>query len=656
MKKIIITLLAITILCQSNVCLAQDFASFPIKEQYDKHQQTLVLNGSLNPCNVNHEPCAISNNYGDGNAFILESYIKMYETTGDKAYLLKFVLDAICMQEHRRDFVGIEYTPSWGGYCCDGNKCLYHDGNIIWAMSHFIYIIKGEFGQTRPGIYNEPLPQLDEIVKAEGQAFFNHYWPTYGDFAEWLQILAEQTLDTYTYGSVNWWGDDTRCYLPTPDHTDRAAQVNLQSGFACALYYFWLTDHGHTDYYDKAISIASAYKGTYCVEIPDILGCLGHYHDYLDVLGISNSSYLWKHNGWRQQNCSEYGGTNDYEDMSHAALTMQFPRAINNKLETGGIKYFDDDDMTLFRNTFLFNIYAGEDENGCPQFHPGIDGNDDINYRTEFNGLNSLKTTSLAWMPFYKYDTYNPPFNVYDIVMKYYTHDILNNINNIVYGNEFLGLSEVVLAQWDKECENLTLYNRDVIYDQDFTVNNKLEVAPQRDGDVNYTLEPFADYKTYDGQTTFHDDGATNRFVIQTGKTVNMIAGESITLLPGFVAESGSNFSASINSSICTDGLKLSNYSFSEIHKEQLNINSRIRNEFDLTIYPNPTSGKFSIEYSFEASASTTLAVFNTIGEIVMQKKGDLPREIDLTGKPQGIYMIKVVDGENVYFKKLIIQ
>ncbi len=40
----------------------------------------------------------IGSTYGDGTAFVLESYLHMYETTGDLAYLFKFINRAICIQ------------------------------------------------------------------------------------------------------------------------------------------------------------------------------------------------------------------------------------------------------------------------------------------------------------------------------------------------------------------------------------------------------------------------------------------------------------------------------------------------------------------------------------------------------------------------------
>lgn len=42
-------------------------------------------------------------------------------------------------------------------------------------------------------------------------------------------------------------------------------------------------------------------------------------------------------------------------------------------------------------------------------------------------------------------------------------------------------------AQWDKECFNLKIYNRRMVYDQDFVVKNTLVVAPQEQDDY-YSL------------------------------------------------------------------------------------------------------------------------------------------------------------------------
>jgi hypothetical protein len=224
----------------------------------------------------------------------------------------------------------------------------------------------------------------------------------------------------------------------------------MQAGFACALFYFGLTNP-NTDYLHKAAQIAIAYKGTYTEKHPGLLGCLAptsHSYPVLDLQ--SNNSYVWKTNGWREITCSDYNsGNNDYEDISHGVQTLIYPRAINNRLESNSVMLFDDYDMIRFRNTFSFNVYAGA-SSGCPQFHSGVEGDDVINYDSSFNGLNTLEIRSLSWMPFYKYDSYSSSPDVYDIIMNYYACDVLNSISNVATGLDFNGLSEVVSAQWDK--------------------------------------------------------------------------------------------------------------------------------------------------------------------------------------------------------------
>jgi hypothetical protein len=79
MKKLSI-LLALTSLFQFT--LAQNRANYPVKEQYEKlHYDTKI------PGVYDNE---ISPAFGDNYSFRLESMIRMYETTEDKAYLIKF--------------------------------------------------------------------------------------------------------------------------------------------------------------------------------------------------------------------------------------------------------------------------------------------------------------------------------------------------------------------------------------------------------------------------------------------------------------------------------------------------------------------------------------------------------------------------------------
>ncbi len=650
------------------LCFPQNISPFTIKEQYDKRQKSLIENGPFNTCLVGNNTETISSTYGDGVSYILESYLKMYDSTKDKAYLIKFILNTICMHEHRLDVLGTYSVsePRWACKDCpdeNGNPVdyQYHDGLIIWPMSHFVHLVKIQ----EPYLYELSLPQITG-TKISNNHFGNNLWSTYGEFAEWLRIRIKQTLDYYTYGNsqnnfANYWGNDTKCFTPTTDQSDRAQSVNKQTGFGCALFYLGATDQ-NSEYLQKVAQIALAYKGTWNERNPHptfscLFGGVIHTHPVLKLL--SNNSYVWKTNGWRERICSEHNnGTTDFEDISHAVQTLIFPLAIHNRLESNNVMLFNDNDLVRFRNTFSFNIYAGT-ISGCPRFHAGIDGDDEITYGNSYS-FNTLRIRSLAWMPFYKFDFLSSNPNVYDIIMDYYACDVLDNINNISYGLDFYGLSEVVAAQWDKECVNLKLYNRKIIYDQNFYVKNKLEIIPEANDGYHSMNDPsFAEPIIFE-----------NEFTIEPGVTVNVVVGENIRLKPGFLAKKGSTFSASLITTICSDGFRMAHYgNEGQNDSSHLIVGETVENKFyldsilnqetrlnRLTIQPNPSNGVFYYSLPLSEQIEYEILVTNSIGQLIFKSVRDLQSgSIDLTDKLPGVYLFQAKTQKEVFSYKIVI-
>ncbi len=80
-----------------------------------------------------------------------------------------------------------------------------------------------------------------------------------------------------------------------------------------------------------------------------------------------------------------------------------------------------------------------------------------------------------------------------------------------------------------------------------------------------------------------------------------------------------------------------------------------------LNIYPNPSNGKFNVQYQ-NASNSTvevTLDVFNILGDKVYSSndlKGQQVSQIDLSTAPAGIYFVKIYDRDKVLVKRVIVQ
>ena len=74
----------------------------------------------------------------------------------------------------------------------------------------------------------------------------------------------------------------------------------------------------------------------------------------------------------------------------------------------------------------------------------------------------------------------------------------------------------------------------------------------------------------------------------------------------------------------------------------------------NMVVYPNPSSGIFTIAYQ----AETQIKIYNIVGEIIYQSVAkDQFTTIDLTGQAKGIYIIKTTDrNQNIIYKKIVVQ
>jgi len=84
----------------------------------------------------------------------------------------------------------------------------------------------------------------------------------------------------------------------------------------------------------------------------------------------------------------------------------------------------------------------------------------------------------------------------------------------------------------------------------------------------------------------------------------------------------------------------------------------KIKNE-ELKIYPNPSNGKFAIEIrNYESGITNVLEVYNMFGENIYNTQFNTSTtQIDLSGRPTGVYMFRVVNenGKAVGSGKLMI-
>jgi PKD repeat protein len=81
--------------------------------------------------------------------------------------------------------------------------------------------------------------------------------------------------------------------------------------------------------------------------------------------------------------------------------------------------------------------------------------------------------------------------------------------------------------------------------------------------------------------------------------------------------------------------------------------------QFSLVVFPNPSSGLFTV-YSGKMSSETKLRIINLSGIIVLEKyipaEGNLNLNFDITGQKPGVYLLEIRNSNKVYFEKVILQ
>jgi hypothetical protein len=151
--------------------------------------------------------------------------------------------------------------------------------------------------------------------------------------------------------------------------------------------------------------------------------------------------------------------------------------------------------------------------------------------------------------------------------------------------------------------------------------------------------------------------------VVENSASVNFIAGQSVTFLPGFHAVSGS----SVHAWITEDGSFCDEEAGSIALNPQIEKNAEIALEpiietvtgieKQVKVYPNPNNGRFTLQMT-NFGVKTEITVFNLIGKVIYHATCmDAEKiEIDLPIVSQGIYSVRVVDAVSVKTSKMIVK
>lgn len=549
-------------------------APFAIKEHYDK------IYFHYSPLSFNYNDCYYRAN---SLSWTMSGLIRQYQTTGDRAYLVKFINHAIKVQKVRWDEVISGQDPVWirkpvttdcpnkpnrivpDDLCDpinDKEEASYFNSLLIYPMAEFVNMVLNEPGHV---LYNTNLPVQpsigQDLIDLNTLNSMSPGFPIlgYGDFANWLGKRIEETIINM---NTNYWGNVYGIQSHYCDDCNSSdglcgAGMNMQSVYGSALLFMGLanTNFGYGNnsfgYLHKARLIASLYKQTLnLIENcnPEFSGTYNH----PELRLLSNNSYYWYtralsmkyHNCWyhtHQPDISWY--TEFVEDVAHGAMDLFFVRACYNAQLAplnSSSPYFTFTELERFRNTLTKNIYYTD--NTGVHFHNNVNGtNNPSQADCSPNCPPDLNLGEvLDWMPLYPFDGNSQP-NVYDILLNHAIALISSPSTEYLTGSQsHLGLSEVVKAQWELECVDLTLFNRNVVYNQDFWAKNILTLYPS-----GGPGQSFADPIT-----------SQPEFTVEPGVTSNMYAAQKVILKPGTKLKNGSNVRVYIQEDLCQPGDK----------------------------------------------------------------------------------------------------
>jgi hypothetical protein len=77
------------------------------------------------------------------------------------------------------------------------------------------------------------------------------------------------------------------------------------------------------------------------------------------------------------------------------------------------------------------------------------------------------------------------------------------------------------------------------------------------------------------------------------------------------------------------------------------------RNESKISVYPNPSNGRFNLRMN--VTGEFLVAVYDSYGNLLVNKKStDLEDTIELSNYPSGVYILKVFANNKIYFHKFV--
>ncbi|NNV55393.1 peptidoglycan DD-metalloendopeptidase family protein [Panacibacter sp. KCS-6] len=171
------------------------------------------------------------------------------------------------------------------------------------------------------------------------------------------------------------------------------------------------------------------------------------------------------------------------------------------------------------------------------------------------------------------------------------------------------------------------------------------------------------------GAATGHKGFMVSDFIssIQTisGVSTNYIkymADGHVTLSPGFRATAGCRFvahTAGCNNSTAAINKAATAETAGKVEKGALTADNKMQS--GVRVFPNPSTGVFTIRYGNNQKFSAAVTIRNMLGQVIYaiaerEYEHELQQQVNLTGKPKGIYLVEILSGDKRITSKVLIQ
>ncbi len=157
----------------------------------------------------------------------------------------------------------------------------------------------------------------------------------------------------------------------------------------------------------------------------------------------------------------------------------------------------------------------------------------------------------------------------------------------------------------------------------------------------------------YNALQTIAVAGGATTFVVENGGSATMIAGVKISYLPGTKVNQGGY----LHGYITTSGQYCDALPTAPVTAAIEDPVVEMPRDDMFKVYPNPANGKITVELTDgQFSENGHIEVFGPLGERIVTEdmNGETRREFSLTGKPVGLYYVRVVNGSKGATKKLV--